>query len=109
LENRIPPDRLRKNADGSMVPETFLTEMNQVLDDLEAMGIPADEFRLPKSTPVDQEFGGEAVIDGRYFRVKLDAAIRIGLCGSGQHPYLDAWRDAYESAGVTPDDVVPER
>jgi hypothetical protein len=67
---------LRKNADGSMVPETFLTEMNQALDDLEAMGIPADEFRLPKSTPVDHEFGGEAVIDGRYFRVKLDAAIQ---------------------------------
>ncbi|HEV2036766.1 MAG TPA: hypothetical protein VGU71_21660 [Candidatus Dormibacteraeota bacterium] len=67
---------LRKNADGPMVPETFLTELNQVLDDLEVVGIPADEFRLPKSTPVEQEFGGGSVIDGPFFRVKLDAAIQ---------------------------------
>jgi hypothetical protein len=67
---------LRKNADGYMVPHTFVTELNQALDSLEAAGFPTDEFR-PTDTSTVAGYGtdGHLMIDGRYFRAKLDAVI----------------------------------
>lgn len=69
---------LRNNADAYKVPHVFVTELNQALDALEAMGIPADEFRPTDQTAVGR-YGLEGdlvLIDGPYFRAKLDAAIQ---------------------------------
>jgi hypothetical protein len=68
---------LRKNADSYKVPYVFVTDLNHALDELEAMGISTDEFR-PADTSAVGHYGldGDLVlIDGPYFRSKLDAAI----------------------------------
>jgi hypothetical protein len=68
---------LRKNADAYKVPYVFVTELNHALDELEAMGITADEFR-PAHTSSVGHYGLEGdlvLIDGPYFRSKLDAVI----------------------------------
>jgi hypothetical protein len=68
---------LRKNADGPYVSHTFVDEMNFALNDLEAMGIPTNEFRPSDSTTVERR-GVEQrlMIDGPYLRAKLDTAIQ---------------------------------
>jgi hypothetical protein len=67
---------LRKNAEGALVSQSFVTELNQALDSLEATGYSAKEFRPSNEAMLgNRAFTEEPVIDGPYFRAKLDAAI----------------------------------
>jgi hypothetical protein len=68
---------LRKNADTYKVPYVFVTDLNHALDELEALGIKADEFRPAEKSAVGHYGldGDLVLIDGPYFRSKLDAAI----------------------------------
>jgi len=67
---------LRKNADGALVSQSFVTELNQALDSMEASGYSAKEFRPSEPTMFGHlAFTEEPVIDGPYCRAKLDAVI----------------------------------
>jgi len=67
---------LRKNADGQSVSQSFVTELNQALDSLEGAGYSATEFRPSEPTMFgNRAFTEEPVVDGPYFRAKLDAVI----------------------------------